>query len=242
LLAVLLALCACKEKPTPPPLPPRDGRLGARRCSSLPGPKNKQLPILQRPFDNQYPVFYLFDHDVPGDVKPYDPAAKELAYCGLEMFGLLEGMDGYSWGLPANTPVLAAQEGVVTFAGKQSEYFCPIIGKMVDSELVVEVRHEGLGTVGYQTTYRSLNKVVVKSGEHVKAGQRLGLSGASGCVTEPLLFFVVHKLTGTRTGKPTVVDPYGWDYSAADPWEKEPTGSQSMYLWMPDEAPTLGGR
>ncbi len=242
-LLCLLVLSDCKDnKPPPQPLPPRDGRLGARRCSSLPGIKNKQLPILQRPFDNQYPVFYLFDHQTPGELAPYDSASKELAYCGLEMFGLLEGMDGYSWGMPVGTPVLAAQAGIVISAGYKPEYYCPILSRMVDKELFVEVKHEKLGDVGYATTYSGLSTAVVKTGDKVKAGQRVGLSGNSGCVSEPLLFFMVHKLTGTKTGKPTAVDPYGWDYTTADPWEKNPRGSQSLYLWMEGEAPTLGGR
>ena len=239
LFGALATLPGCKEKPAADPLPPRDGRLGARRCSSLPGPRNKQTPLLQRPFDNQYPVFYLFDHETPGVVKPYDPASKELAYCGLEMFGLLEGMDGYSWGLPLGTPVFAAQDGEVVFAGKKEAYYCPILSKMIDGELGVEVKH---AVAGYLTSYRSLSKVVVKAGDRVKAGQRVGLSGQSGCVSEPLLYFMVQKLTGTRSGKPTPVDPYGWDNVTADPWERHERGAPSSYLWLEGEAPTLGGR
>lgn len=241
-LASLILLSDCKDKSEPAPLPPRDGRLGARRCSSMPGKKNKQLPILQRPFDNQYPVYYLFDHETPGEVAPYDSASKELTYCGLEMFGLLEGMEGYSWGMPIGTPVLAAQAGVVVAAGYTEEHYCPILSKMVDRELAVEIKHEKLGTVGYSTTYSGLSTLTVKTGDKVKAGQRVGLSGNSGCVTEPLLFFVVNKLTGTKTGRPTPVDPYGWDNTTPDPWEKHPAGTQSLYLWMEGEAPTLGGR
>lgn len=244
LMLGLLGCPGCKQKPAPVPLPlpPRDGRLGARRCSSLPGPKNKQVPILQRPFDNQYPVYYLFDHDTPGVEMPYDPGSKELTYCGLEMFGLLEGMEGYSWGMPLGTPVFAAQAGEIVFAGKRENYYCTILSKMIDAELAVEVKHATLGDVGYRTTYRSLSSITVKVGERVKAGQRIGLSGQSACVSEPLLFFAVYKLNETKTGKPTVVDPYGWDYTIPDPWEKNEEGDKSLYLWMPGEAPTLGGQ
>lgn len=256
--AVLLAvfsLClvlplGCKPKPKDPvpPLPPRDGRLGARRCSSLPGPKNKQVPIFQRPFDKQYPVYYLFDHDTPGVEKPYDPASKELSYCGLEMFGTLEGMEGYSWRMPVGTPVFAAQDGEVVFAGKKEPFYCTILAKRIDTEFAVEVKHATLGDVGYKTTYRSLSTIgqvdgrSLQAGDRVKAGQRIGLSGQSGCVAEPQLLFVVHKLTKTKTGAPTLVDPYGWDYTTADPWEKHERGTQSFYLWMEGEAPTLEGR
>ena len=250
LLLTLLACPGCKQKPKDPvvPLPPRDGRLGARRCSSLPGPKNKQVPILQRPFDNQYPVYYLFDHETPGVEKPYDPASKELTYCGLEMFGTLEGMEGYSWRMPVGTPVFAAQDGELVFVGRREPYYCTILSKRIDGELAVEVKHATLGDVGYKTTYRSLSSIgtvdgrTLKVGDRVKAGQRIGLSGQSGCVAEALLLFVVHKLSKTKTGEPTPVDPYGWDYTTADPWEKHEKGAQSLYLWMDGEAPTLEGR
>jgi murein DD-endopeptidase MepM/ murein hydrolase activator NlpD len=151
-------------------------------------------------------------------------------------------MEGYSWRMPVGTPVFAAQDGEVVFAGKKESYYCTILSKMIDAELAVEVKHATLGDVGYRTTYRSLSSIVVKVGEQVKAGQRIGLSGQSACVAEPLLFFAVHKLSKTKTGKPTVVDPYGWDYTTPDPWEKNEEGSQSLYLWMDGEAPTLGGQ
>lgn len=239
----LLMLGGCKkEEIDKTKLPPRDGRLGARRCTSLPGSRNKVLPVLQRPFDGQHPVFYLFDHETPGVVRPYDPASKETAYCGLEMFGLLEGIEGYSWGLPFRTPVLAAADGEVIASGTVQEYFCPLLGKMVENEQYVAIRHEDLGSVGFMTEYRSLDSITVRVGDKVEAGKRIGLSGKSGCVSEPLVYFVVKRLTGTKTGKPTPVDPYGWDGTSPDPWAKHPEGAQSVYLWKEGEAPTLGGR
>jgi murein DD-endopeptidase MepM/ murein hydrolase activator NlpD len=240
-LAVPIFVAHCKEQPKAPTLLPRDGRLGARRCSSLPGPKNKQVPILQRPFDNQYRVIHHFDHETPGAVKPYDPSSKELTYCGLEMIGLIEGTQGYSWAMPVGTHVLAAQEGEVVFAGKKEPVYCPTLSKMLEGEWVVELKHATLGDVGYSTTYSNLSKVTVKVGQKVNAGTVIGHSGQSGCVTEPLLFFVVRKLSRTKRGTPTVVDPYGWDGTMADPWEMNEQGSPSLYLWMEGEAPTLDG-
>ncbi len=247
LLAVAALLDGCKKPPedTPPaPLTvlPRDGRLGFRRCSAAPGPKNKLLPVLQRPFDNQYPVIYLFDHLTPGDYKPYDPAARELSYCGVDMLGLQEGNSGYTWSLPLGTPILSAADGEVVFAGVEPKYFCTVLGRFVDAEQVVTVRHEGLGGIGFSTVYRSLSKTVVKVGDKVKAGQRLGVSGQSGCVSEPLFLFEGLRRPGTKNGKPALVDPFGWDGPKADPWALEANGAESLYLWIDGEAPTLGGR
>lgn len=246
LLLIAFAVCAfgcsgCKDK-RPANLPPRDGKLGVRRCNATPGPRNKNLPVLQRPFDHQYPVVQQFDHQIPGDYKPFDGASKELAYCGLEMYGLLDGSEGYTWALPPDAHVLAAQEGEVTQAGVLPEYFCPLTGRTVDREYAVTVKHEGLGGVGFTTLYRSLSAVNVKQGEHVQAGSWLGLPGRTGCVPEAGLSLIVYRLTGTKSGQPTVVDPYGWDGLGTDPWEKHPRGAESMYLWMDGEAPTLGGR
>lgn len=243
-LCAALALFACPKgegdgKVTPPP---RDGRLGARRCNSVPGAKNKVLPVLQRPFDNQYPVFYMFDHVTPGDIKPYDSASRAETWCGLTMYGMLEGLEGYSWGLPKKTPVLSAAAGEVVFAGTDPDFFCPLLGKVVNNQLTVRVKHEGLGGAGFITAYSSLGSLTVKEGDSVVAGQRLGLSGDTGCVAEPLLYFRVFKLGGTRTGKATPVDPYGWEGDGPDPWSRHEKGTSSQWLWQEGEAPTLGGR
>jgi len=92
------------------------------------------------------------------------------------------------------------------------------------------------------TRYVHLSKVVVKVGDKVVAGQRLGLSGQSGCASEPLLYFEVRRLTGAKNGEAVVVDPYGWDGPGPDPWAQADRGAKSMYLWKPGEAPTLKGR
>lgn len=237
----LLASSGCKDKPGEN-LPPRDGKLGARRCAASSGPKNKNLPVLQRPFDKQFAAVALFDHQTPGDYKPFDGSSKELSYCGLETYGTLDGSEGYQWALPGGTHVLAAQEGEVTQAGLQPEYFCPLTGRTIEKELSVTVKHEGLGGIGFTTVYRSLQSVNVKVGDHIQAGQWLGASGRTGCVIEPVLAFVVYRLTGTKTGQPTVVDPYGWEGAGKDPWENHARGAESLYLWMEGEAPTLSGR
>ncbi len=240
-LAALLLVTACQKEAAPPRVLARDGTLGAQRCSAKPGPKNAALKVLQRPFDGQYPVYNLFDHDFPtqGEIHPYADGDSELSYCGIEALGLANGYPGYAFGLPEGTPVLSAAPGEIIFAGAMPTFMCPMTKKLVGDQLAVDVRHDALGGVGYITRYVHLGTVVVKAGERVVAGQRLGVAGHSGCTSSDLLFFEVKRLTGTKSGTPTVVDPYGWDGPGKDPWAEHERGAESRYLWKDGEAPTL---
>ncbi|MCA3012216.1 MAG: M23 family metallopeptidase [Myxococcaceae bacterium] len=243
LAGVLLAAGACKRD-EPAKLPPRDGRLGAQRCSGQPGPRNPVVPVLQRPFDGQYPALNLFDHDLPlvSDFKPLVEGELELTYCGLDALGLAEGFAGYAWAIPVGTPILAPADGLVLKAGAAPNFHCVLTHQFVSDQLVVDVEHPTLGNTGFITHFAHLSKVTVKPGDKVVAGQRLGLSGMSGCAVTPALFFQVLRLTGTKTGRPTVIDPYGWDGPGKDPWAEDERGAASAYLWQPGEAPTLKSR
>jgi murein DD-endopeptidase MepM/ murein hydrolase activator NlpD len=239
-----LLWCACPKDDKPLTGPPRDGPLGARQCSAEPGRKNPRRPVFSRPFDGDYPVYSLFDHQTPGEFKPVESSADELSYCGIDMLGLSEGYEGYAWGLPLGTPVLSVADGEVVHAGLDDDFFCvlPQFRRNIDNQLSVHVKHEGLAQIGYVTIYQHLKNVSVKVGDKVTAGQKLGTSGQSGCATEPLFYFGVLRLTGTKSGKATSVDPYGWDGPRADPWAQNDKGAQSYYLWRDGEAPKLNGR
>jgi murein DD-endopeptidase MepM/ murein hydrolase activator NlpD len=145
-----LAVSACTKETSHPP-PPRDRPLGAQRCSGKPGPKNRVLPVLQRPFDGQYPVYNLVDHDLPlpGEIRAATVADKELTYCGIQALGLAEGYPGYAFGLPAGTPVLAAADGEVIAAGTMPPFACPLTMRLVDDQQAVDLRHDTLGNVGF---------------------------------------------------------------------------------------------
>jgi murein DD-endopeptidase MepM/ murein hydrolase activator NlpD len=99
------------------------------------------------------------------------------------------GHDGIDIGVPIGTPVVAAADGVVSFAGEQSGYGTH-----------VEVRHPD-GTV---TTYSHLSKIDVAVNERVVAGERIADSGNTGHSTGPHLHFEVHPTEGTKT------DPLAW--------------------------------
>ena len=139
---------------------------------------------------------------------------------------------------------MTVADGEVIHAGVDEELFCllPEFRRSVSDQLSVHVKHEGLAQLGFITIYQHLSRVDVKVGDRVTVGQRLGLSGKSGCAYEPVFYFGVVRLMGTKTGKPTLVDPYGWDGPRADPWAEAEKGTQSFYLWKDGEAPLLGGR
>ena len=99
------------------------------------------------------------------------------------------GTTGIDIGVPLGTPVLAATDGVVTFAGQQSGY-----GNHI------EVRHPD----GVVTTYSHLSRIDVAVGEPVKAGQQIAASGNTGHSTGPHLHFEVRPSEGTFT------DPIAW--------------------------------
>jgi murein DD-endopeptidase MepM/ murein hydrolase activator NlpD len=87
--------------------------------------------------------------------------------------------------------VVAAADGVVTFAGEQSGYGTH-----------VEVRHPD----GIVTTYSHLSGFGVAVGQPVRAGQQIAASGNTGHSTGPHLHFEV-RLPGTGGA---VTDPIAW--------------------------------
>ena len=87
--------------------------------------------------------------------------------------------DGINISAAKGAPVVAANNGVVAHAGNQLRGF----GN------VVLVKHDN----GTMTVYAHLDKVVVKKGDIVNAGQKLGTVGQTGTVKEPQLHFEIRK-------------------------------------------------
>jgi murein DD-endopeptidase MepM/ murein hydrolase activator NlpD len=78
--------------------------------------------------------------------------------------------------VPPGTPVLAATDGVIAFAGTEAEY-----GRLV----VIDHGHD------FSTVYGHLAKIQVKAGEKVSKGQAIGTVGLSGNSTGPHLHYEV---------------------------------------------------
>jgi murein DD-endopeptidase MepM/ murein hydrolase activator NlpD len=87
--------------------------------------------------------------------------------------------DGINIALPENTPVKAAEDGVVAYAGNELKGY---------GNLVL-VRHPN----GYVTAYAHAKELLVKRGDQVKRGQPIARSGQTGNVTAPQLHFEIRK-------------------------------------------------
>jgi len=88
---------------------------------------------------------------------------------------------GVDWAVPRGTAVYASSGGTVTKAGWGSGY-----------GYVVYIKHPD----GRETRYAHLNKVLVSSGQTVKQGQKIALSGNTGRSTGPHLHFEL-RINGT---------------------------------------------
>jgi murein DD-endopeptidase MepM/ murein hydrolase activator NlpD len=200
-----------------------------------PGPGNRVVPLLGRPFQGDYGYNSAFDHEYPTGVVGI---GWELTFRGTRLLGL-KGHTGWDWALPRGTPVLAAADGEVVFAGTLDPFYCPLpgINREVLGQLAVILRHTSPDGTRFLTRYDHLDRVDVAAGSTVREAQVIGLSGNTGCTLGPHLHFEVALVDRTRTGRPTVVDPYGWEGRGQDPWVLHPEGAESVWMWKPGAAP-----
>ncbi len=108
---------------------------------------------------------------------------------GRVISGFGKGSDGIDISVPEGTPIKAAENGVVIYAGDGLKEF----GN------TVLVRHED----GLVTVYGHASSLEVKRGQKVKRGQEIAVSGMSGSTDTPKLHFEVRKNSAP-------VDPNGF--------------------------------
>lgn len=94
------------------------------------------------------------------------------------------------------TPVLATADGVVLEVKRS--------GKGAGN--IVEIGHDG----GYRTLYAHLQDIVVRKGEHVKAGRKIANVGMSGNSFAPHLHYEVHRDS-------LVLDPVNFFFASFSP-------------------------
>jgi|SRR5262245_21637418 len=87
--------------------------------------------------------------------------------------------DGINVSVPEGTPVKAAEDGVVAYAGNELKGY---------GNLVL-IRHPN----GYVTAYAHAKELLVKRGDQIKRGQVIANSGQTGNVDAPQLHFEVRK-------------------------------------------------
>jgi murein DD-endopeptidase MepM/ murein hydrolase activator NlpD len=94
--------------------------------------------------------------------------------------------DGINIAARAGAPVIAAENGVVVYAGNELRGFGNLL----------LVRHAD----GWITAYAHLDKMLVKKGQKVTRGQAIGTVGTSGGVSQPQLHFEIRR--GTQAVDP----------------------------------------
>ena len=85
---------------------------------------------------------------------------------------------GIDYGAPKGSPIVAATDGIVNFAGWHGGH-----GNFV------QIRHAG----GLGTGYGHMSRIIARVGEHVRAGQLIGYVGSTGLSTGPHLHFEVYR-------------------------------------------------
>jgi murein DD-endopeptidase MepM/ murein hydrolase activator NlpD len=88
--------------------------------------------------------------------------------------GRVSPHNGTDWAVPTGTPIVSTGDGVVVMTRKH-----PYAGNYV------VVQHGSR----YKTRYLHLSKILVRKGQKVSRGQRIGLSGATGRVTGPHIHY-----------------------------------------------------
>jgi murein DD-endopeptidase MepM/ murein hydrolase activator NlpD len=209
-------------------------------CGQAPDISNRVLPMFSKPFTGEYPITNYFDHDLPNGT--YTGNGYQLTFCDQRIGGRLDTHQGYDWLLPGGTPLLAVADGQVLNAGTDSPFFCATLGRTVSDQRFVEVRHAPMNGEQFTSVFVHLSRLDVSTGQTVARGQVVGLSGNTGCSTEPHLHLQVWRLTHTNTGRPVLVDPYGWEGATPDPWSDDASGAGSIWLWRAGEAPALTPR
>ncbi|MGB7363589.1 MAG: M23 family metallopeptidase, partial [Rhodococcus sp. (in: high G+C Gram-positive bacteria)] len=138
-------------------------------------------------------------------VKPTDPAATTLT----SGFGPRWGTNhnGVDFAGPIGTPIYAFTDGTVREAGPASGFGNWII-----------LDHQIDGKT-YSTVYGHMrgDGVLVSAGQHVTAGQEIGLIGNAGESTGPHLHFEVWDGGRLPDGAGTALDPASWVDAAVAP-------------------------
>ncbi len=99
--------------------------------------------------------------------------------CGFGCKANGQQNDGINVAVPEGTPIKAADDGVVAYAGNELKGY---------GNLVL-VRHSN----GFVTAYANASQLEVKRGDQIKRGQEIGRSGQTGSASSPQLHFEVRK-------------------------------------------------
>lgn len=222
-----------KPSATPTPTPAlnlnTEDSVSPVTCNGPPTAPAKK-PFLRPPYHGWTSIVSFMDHDSPNFVRDglvliangmqatpdglhtrsdfpayWNPSVRQYLY--------YDGHNGYDFNLWYQ-PVYASAAGKVIFAA----YEYPDMPDHGYGKMVM-IEHRG----GYVTLYGHISKILVRKGQKVRRGQKIGISGNTGHSTGPHLHFTVfHNCTPT--------DPYGWTGQGPDPLASY-QGESSIDLW-----------
>jgi hypothetical protein len=168
-------------------------------------PPSYKAPLQLRPEDH-----YWFDRPIPSNGINWIDI--EYRY-GTDFSGTMSSHSGVDLPAKSGTPVLAAADGVVNWAGKGLFNHAFDIDDPYGN--AVSIRHD-FGYLGQPlfTAYGHMRQIDVVAGQRVTAGQQIGIVGDTGDTTGPHLHFEVRvgedSFYNTRNPELWLVPPEGY--------------------------------
>jgi murein DD-endopeptidase MepM/ murein hydrolase activator NlpD len=168
------AVAPVAPAPTAPVEPHGDATVGSVATADV--PHSARLAAPAAPEEQQSPVKTA---EPAGSLPSFrwPVRGRIIAAFGPKPNGLQN--DGINLAVPEGTPIKAAEDGVVAYAGNELKGY---------GNLVL-VRHNN----GFVTAYAHTSEITVKRGDAVKRGQVIAKSGQTGNVTSPQLHFEIRK-------------------------------------------------
>ncbi len=139
---------------------------------------------------------------------------------------------GLDLAAPMGTPIVAAADGIVTYAAmvptdRRTDWWR--LGR------VVAIRHGSI----FVTLYGHCERILVRDGQRVRGGEKIGTVGDSGWSLGPHLHFEVRRLAGGAEWEPVDPGRYLFDW-ASTPGDSEESASRSREELPIDVTPLLG--
>lgn len=202
-------------QPTPKDVPPEPTPTEPPLVLDFPTPAPADIPQWRPPL-----------YDTPWAISPYDHFYFKRAIgvnsinwplANYRYGGMFPGTDFIHSGIdidaPRGTPILAAADGTVQWAG-----YGVYSGKVDYKDpygLAVTILHDfGYDGEPLYTIYAHMDKIFVQPGQAVKAGDQLGLVGDTGLTTGPHLHFEVrwkgNYFISTVNPELWIAPPQGW--------------------------------
>jgi murein DD-endopeptidase MepM/ murein hydrolase activator NlpD len=162
--------------PEPRPKAPPASEVAVVRQPARPEPASAPAPAPVPAIDASAPIGSLKAAEA-GSTFYWPVHGQLIAGYGAKLNGLQN--NGINVAVPEDTPVKAADDGVVIYSGNGLKTY----GNML------LVRHAN----GYVTVYAHAKELLVKVGEEIKRGQVVAKSGKTGDVDRPQIHFEIRK-------------------------------------------------